>query len=187
MIDPELKSQIDRLQKSDKERIVIALDGRCAAGKSTLAEELSSLYNCNVFHMDDFFLRPEMRTKERLFVPGENVDHERFLHEILKPLCEGGPVTYQRFNCHSLSLEEPVKVSPKRLNIVEGVYSLHPELAGYFDLTVFCDISKEEQENRIKKRNSPEMAERFFNTWIPLEEKYFEALGIRKKADLILG
>lgn len=178
-----LLMEIDR---SDKERILVALDGRCASGKTTMAAQLSEIYDCNVFHMDDFFLRPIQRTAERLAQPGENVDHERFLAEVLLPLSEGREVYCQRYNCAKQVLEAPRHIPRKRLNIIEGVYSLHPKLLGFYDLTALADITKEEQKKRILKRNTPEMAERFFSVWIPMEEAYFAAFRIREKARLIL-
>lgn len=45
--------------------------------------------NCTVFHIDDYFLRPEQRTETRLAQPGGNVDYERFAEEILNPLKSG--------------------------------------------------------------------------------------------------
>lgn len=165
--------------------LTVALDGRCAAGKSTLADKLSQRYNCNVFHMDDFFLPPGMRTKKRLDIPGENVDHERFLKEILIPASVGEDVAYRRFDCHMGDFIDTVMVERKPIVIVEGVYSMHPDLIGYYDFTAFCDVSSAVQQERIKKRN-PGMADIFFSTWIPLEEKYFECLNIRSKADVVI-
>ena len=49
--------------------------------------------------MDHFFLRPEQRTPERLRTPGENVDHERFLEEVLCPLRAGRVFWYRPFDC----------------------------------------------------------------------------------------
>lgn len=49
-----LKNRIDDLMKTDKQ-IVVAIDGNCTAGKTTLAAVLKNEYDCNVFHMDDFF------------------------------------------------------------------------------------------------------------------------------------
>ena len=54
--------------------VVIAIDGSCTAGKTTLAAHLATKYDCNLIHMDDFFLRPEQRTAERFAEPGGNVD-----------------------------------------------------------------------------------------------------------------
>lgn len=180
-----LSAQINGLLNTEKETIIVAIDGRCAAGKTMLAKELMEKYDCNVFHMDDYFLRPEQRTEARLAKPGENVDHERFEEEILIPLSQNREVTFKRFDCKTFTLEAPVTVSKKRLNIVEGVYSMHPELASFYDLTVFYDIEEKLQRERITRRNSA-MAEKFFSTWIPLEEKYFKTLDIRQKANIII-
>ena len=38
--------------------VIVAIDGKCTSGKTTLASKLAEIYDCNVFHMDDFFLRP---------------------------------------------------------------------------------------------------------------------------------
>ena len=38
-------------------QVIAAIDGRCGAGKSTLAAQLQAQLSCRVFHMDDFFLR----------------------------------------------------------------------------------------------------------------------------------
>ena len=76
-------------------RVIAAIDGRCGAGKSTLAAQLQAQLSCRVFHMDDFFLRPEQRTAARLAQPGENVDHERFLSEVLQPALRGEAVVYR--------------------------------------------------------------------------------------------
>jgi uridine kinase len=51
-----LRSAIDRLLQQD--RVIVAIDGKCTSGKTTLASRLAEIYDCNVFHMDDFFLRP---------------------------------------------------------------------------------------------------------------------------------
>ena len=64
-----------------KRPFVIAIDGRAASGKSTLAEQLSTLLEADVIHMDDFFLQPYQRTPERLAEIGGNVDYERFAKE----------------------------------------------------------------------------------------------------------
>ena len=62
----------------NRDRVILALDGPCASGKTTLAGEMGRKFGWSVVHMDDFFLRPEQRTPERYALPGGNVDHERF-------------------------------------------------------------------------------------------------------------
>ena len=179
----DLYKSIDELLK-EKEKVIIAVEGGSASGKTTLGKELEQHYRCNVFHMDDFFLRPEQRTKDRLKEPGGNVDRERFYEEVVIPLSKGEMVEYRRFDCSTFTLHPPVNMEPRRLTIVEGAYSTHPKLGRYYDLSVFLEIEPELQKERILKRNGSEKAERFFKEWIPMEQKYFEAFYIKEKCDI---
>ena len=181
-----LFARIDRLT-AEKDRVLIAIEGGSASGKTTLGELLHSVYGCPVFHMDDFFLRPEQRTEARFAQPGGNVDRERFLEEALIPLREGKPVDYRRFDCATFTIAPPQRIEPGTLNIVEGAYSMHPDLAPYYDLSVFLPISAEKQRERILKRNAPAHAKQFFDRWIPFEQRYFDALDVRNRCDLILS
>lgn len=180
----ELFTKIDKLLA--KENATVTLEGGSASGKSTLAEILREVYDCNVFHADDFFLRPEQRTPERFAEVGGNLDRERFYDEVILPLTRQEAVTYQRFNCGTQKLESPVTVQPKKLTVVEGAYSMHPAFGRYADLAVFLDIDPDYQKKRILKRNTPQFAERFFNEWIPLEHRYFEGTEIKKRSDMII-
>ncbi len=164
---------------------IVALDGRCAAGKSTLAAALAERLEANLIHMDDFFLRPEQRTPERLSIPGENIDHERFLSEVLLPLRAGKAFTYRPFSCELQELTAPVTVSPRAVTVVEGSYSCHPALRAYYDLRLFLTVEPEEQMRRLWARNG-DYAEVFRTKWIPLEEAYFSACGVEACCERIL-
>jgi thymidylate kinase len=157
-----------------KERVILAVEGGSAAGKSTLGALLSDLYGCTLLHMDDFFLQPAQRTAERLCEVGGNVDRERFFEEVLKPLSEGRSVQYRRFDCSTCSLQPAVEVTPAQLVVVEGAYSMHPLLAPYYDLSAFLSVPPALQRQRILRRNTPALAARFFAEWIPMEMRYFE-------------
>ena len=171
---------------SEKESIVIGIDGRSGAGKSQLSEILAFVYKCDIVHMDDFFLRPEQRTAERYAEVGGNIDRERFSEEVLTPLKEKKPVLYRRFDCASMKILPALEHPHKRLTVIEGAYSMHPTFADCYDLSVFLDISPSLQKKRIKKRNTPELAERFFSEWIPLEEVYFSKTDIKNRCDLCI-
>lgn len=169
-----------------KGSVKLAIEGGSASGKSTLSALLSELYDCTVFHMDDFFLRPEQRTAERFAEPGGNIDRERFLEEVLTPLSAGEPFTYKVFDCSTMTLGESVQAVPKKLTVIEGAYSMHPELSDHYDFTVLLKVSKDLQRERIRKRNTATLAERFFNEWIPLEEKYFSHFNVEEKCDMVI-
>ena len=177
-----LKNRIDDLMKTDKQ-IVVAIDGNCTAGKTTLAAVLEKEYDCNVFHMDDFFLRPHQRTAERYAQPGGNVDYERFREEVLIPLKKGSAFSYRPFSCKTFSLSDAVEVTPKALNIVEGTYCLHPYFGDVYDLKLFLSIDSELQRDRIYQRPR-HVQGRFFTDWIPMEKLYFDCYQIPGQADL---
>lgn len=168
-------------------RVCLAVEGGSASGKSTLGQLLADVYGCTVFHMDDFFLRPEQRTAERFAEPGGNVDRERVLDEILLPLSQGEEITYRRFDCATMSLGKPTHVKPTPLTVLEGAYSMHPTLSPYYNLSVFLDVSPALQRRRIEARNTPSMAERFFGEWIPLETRYFEHFDIKNHCTLTIA
>lgn len=186
MFSESLIEELDRLLKDNRERIIVAVDGGSASGKTTLADSIRKMYNAAVFHMDDFFLQPDQRTAERLAEPGGNVDRERFESEVLKPLSEGRDVFYRPYDCTKKCITQGSIITPKRLNIIEGAYSLHPELRKYYDLKVFVDIDPGCQRERILRRNGDKWGQRFFEEWIPLEQRYFDALAPRECSDLTI-
>jgi len=172
------------VERNRNKRVIIAIDGRCGAGKTTLAQYLKEQTGATVFHMDDFFLRPEQRTVARLSTPGENVDHERFLSEVLVPLRQGVvELPYQRFDCKTQSLQDVVVIRPGNLCIVEGSYSCHPSLVNIYDYRIFMTVSPDEQMERIIRRNGAEGAKMFESRWIPLEEKYFSVCTVEGQCD----
>ena len=179
----QVREAIEELQKK-QDRLIIAIDGRCAAGKTTLAAYLQEMFDCHVFHMDDFFLTPDLRTEERLAQPGGNVDYVRFYREVLLPVMKGDSFSYRPYSCHLQQLIQPVAVAPKQLNIVEGSYSCHPQLWDCYHLRIFMDIDPMNQRKRILERNGKESFVQFEKRWIPLEELYFRAYEIQKRCDL---
>lgn len=164
---------------------VVAIDGMSASGKTTLGELLHKEFpESNLFHTDDYFLQPHQRTEKRLAEVGGNVDYERFMDEIILHLDDKNGLSYRKFDCQTQLLGSEIHVLWKPLVIIEGAYSQHPYFGESYDLRVFCEISKEEQKERILKRNGSERLERFINEWIPKENAYFDFYKIKQKSDL---
>lgn len=168
----------------EKGRAVFAIDGRCASGKTTAAQEISKSLPCTVFHADDFFLRPEQRTPERYAIPGGNFDRERFLNEVLLPAVSGETVNYRPFDCKSMKILEPQIIHPEKIIIVEGAYCCHPVLWDCYDKRIFFTVSPEDQISRIRKRNG-DMVKTFIDRWIPMEERYFKEYNIEERCDKV--
>ncbi|MBQ4039205.1 MAG: hypothetical protein IJD05_06860 [Bacteroidaceae bacterium] len=187
---------IDRLL-TQKPNVVIAIDGKCGGGKSTLASLLAEIYSANIIHMDDFYLPAELRTPKRLTEIGGNIHYERFTSQVFPVLCKLKNTDYkttdilndhyyQIFDCHLMDYTpETATISAKPVTIVEGSYSLRPEFRDAYDLKVFLDLSPEMQKERLLARNGAEAYKNFELKWIPMELRYFEGYHIADISDYI--
>jgi len=170
-----------QLKAKDKKNFIISIDGRAASGKSMLADYLKYELKATLFHMDDYFLPPEMKTTKRLSIPGGNVHYERFQEEVLDHL-DKESVSYRKYNCMTGELEPKVEEVLCKFIVIEGVYSQQERLKRYYDFTIFTEISKDEQYKRLKNRN-PALFNRFIREWLPLEEDYFLREDIQQNAN----
>lgn len=174
---------IDRMQS--QKPYILAIDGRCASGKTTLANELSQSLSCNVVHMDDFYLPFALRTPERMAQPGGNIEFERLISEIIAPLLAGRNAVYRPYACHENRFLPSVTLGAAKSTIVEGSYSCHPCLADMLGIKVFMDIAPDKQLSRIALRD-PGHVEAFRTMWIPREEFYFAECAVRERCDMVL-
>lgn len=166
--------------------LLIALDGRCAAGKTTLANRLAEQYGWGVIHLDDFFLQPAQRTSQRLAEPGGNLDRERLISEVLLPLTRHRPGVYRVFDCRTMgfaAVPRPLPAAP--VVLLEGSYVCHPDLRPLCGLHVFLTVDPGEQLRRLTARN-PARLQDFRTRWIPMEEQYFRYFHIPETCDLTL-
>ena len=175
--------RIDELSKQ-KKGVTIGIDGNSASGKTSLAALLGSMYTCNIFSMDDFFLRPGQRTPERLNEPGGFIDYERFGEEIVEGLKSGAPFRYRRYDCSTFELYEAGLVEPMPLNVIEGVYSLHQRFIGIYDIKVFLRLDGSAQRGRLAERGEY-LLDKFISEWLPMENKYFDYFNIVDKCDFV--
>ena len=176
----ELVKHIQRISK-DSKRFVISIDGPAASGKSTLSKYLEEKLDAVVFRMDDYFLHDEMKTEERLSVPGGNVHYERMQEEILDHLTQD-EVTFQKFDCTISALSDPLVKKLKKYVVIEGVYSQQSLLRKYYDFNIYTITDKEGQHDRLFRRN-PRLFDRFINEWLPLEDEYFTLEDVKARSD----
>ncbi len=171
---------------SQKSNAVIAIDGCCASGKTTLAQKLAEKIGAQIIHADDFFLPVEMRTAERLEMPGGNIHFERFVEEVINGIKSGKPFEYRIFSCKIGRYDGTKTIDPSKPIIIEGAYSLRPEFSDIYDLKIFLTVDSETQLDRILKRNGKEALEIFKSKWIPFENRYFEHFNIADKCDIVI-
>ena len=167
-----------------KSPIIIAIDGRSASGKSTLAGLLSSSLSAPVIHTDDFYLPLAQRTEQIMSQYFGHMDLERLRKEVLIPLFTGEPFSYRPFSCKSQMLLEEVHIPASSVVIIEGTYSLFPSLLPFYDIKIFLDTKS--QRKRLLAREGEDGFKRFSDLWIPREEEYFSSTHPEKICDLVI-
>ena len=164
---------------------VVAIDGRCGSGKTGLAGLIQKLFPCNVVHMDDFYLPQKKRKANWLETPGGNMDLDRLQKQVLTPAAGGGPIYYRAFDCRSGHPGDTFFLPACPLTILEGSYSLHPQLASQYALRIFLTCSPEEQHRRLEEREGEHIAS-YESRWIPLEEQYIRLCAPQAGSDCVI-
>ena len=166
--------------------LVLALDGRCGSGKTTLTNALVRQFPASaVLRTDDFYLPPAPRAHSWEQPPCANMDLARLRDEALRPAYAGQPVQYRAYSCRKGAYQPAQELAAQPLVILEGSYSHHPLLTGYETLRVFVTCSKDEQVRRLQEREGERYAN-FAARWIPLEEGYFAKYQIAENADFVV-
>lgn len=174
---------------SAKPRVLVAIDGMAASGKTTLAGTLCTRFSgCALVHMDDFTVPFDARYPGYFEATLSNADIARFDREVLSPLIRGEAACYRPYRCHPVpGYGEPVTIAPDcAVVIIEGAYCLHPDLFDRYDLRVLSLIDEDAQRTRILHRNGEAQLERFVSTWIPMENQHMAARRLCETCDLII-
>lgn len=173
----------------------VAVDGRSAAGKSTLADALADAVQArgrDVLRasIDDFH-RPghKFRSRRREWTPqsyyDEGYDYAAFRDLLLQPLGPDGsrrcrPSLFDSFHDTPFP-EEWHEVDAHTVAIVDGAFLLRPELASHWDFVIWLDIDMEMMVERARRRDvawvgsADVVEERYRRHWIPTHQLY-EAL-----------
>lgn len=175
---------IEELQ--DNDQIVIKLDGKAASGKTTLAQQLSMIYEMNVIHMDDFFKKPEIDQTTAYGKYATNIDFNKMNQSVVKPFLSKDKICYRPFDFKTHSHVGEVRLPYKKYLLIEGAYSMHPSLKIDAGLTVFYGIGKYKQIKRIYDRNGFKRLRMFLKKWIKNENTYHKALKTQSSATVVL-
>jgi uridine kinase len=160
----ELAIRIARLRSARPIRV--AIDGRTASGKTTLADELARLIEQGgrdvIRTSIDGFHRPRAERYARGRYSPEGYyydarDHAAINALLLAPLGPGGDCHY-RTASFDLTNDHPLQQEPRRASmdtilIVDGTFLQRPELRRGWDLTIFVEVSQRVAEQRGVRRD----------------------------------
>jgi uridine kinase len=145
----------------------IAIDGRTAAGKTTLSDELADLIDRRgrpiIRASIDDFHRPKIERYARGRYSAEGYyydarDHAAIMRLLLVPLGPSGSRLY-RTTSFDLEKDEPIVQEPlcapdDSVLIFDGTFLQRPELRDGWDVTIFVKTSAEIAERRVDGRGA---------------------------------
>jgi uridine kinase len=185
--------------------IRVAIDGRSAAGKTTLANELAGLlrdqgHEAIRVSVDDFHRPPEVRYVRGQMSPEgyylDTYDYDLVRTRLLKPLGPGGSLRYVAASS-DLRKDEPLPLvehvaPPNAIALIDGVFLFRPELNACWDYRIFVDADIEETLRRAQERDVAWMGSRedvllrYRRRYVPGEDMYIAAINPRSLADVVI-
>ena len=187
----ELAGHIRRIGLDRPGPILVALDGRSAAGKSTLAGEVAPLVGAVVIDGDDFYSGGTAETWDAMSA-AEKANHcmdWRRQRPVLEKLASGLPATWHPYDWEaddgSLTLTSVV-CDPAPVIILDGAYSARPELADLFDLRVLLDAPATLRRAQLIEREGEGYREEWNARWDEAEQWYFGNVMPPESFDLVI-
>ncbi len=155
---------------------LVGIDGQSGSGKSTLARELAESLPVSVAIVqgDDFYSDTSADAKA-LLSPEEGYDSyfdwRRLRSEVLLSVREGATtLRYQRYDWDSAAIGQWTEIPMSEIVIVEGVYTLRPELRDQFDVSAFVRTS---ESTRLKRQAArEESSDHWITRWKAAEDFY---------------
>jgi uridine kinase len=184
----------DRIRRIGRDRpgpILIALDGRSAAGKSTLAEAVAPLVGAVVIDGDDFYSGGTAAMWDAMSA-AEKANHcvdWRRQRPVLETLARGEAAHWLPYDWEADdgTLEQtPVICEPASVVILDGAYSARPELADLFDLRVLLDAPAGLRRERLIEREGEGYREEWNARWDEAEQWYFGMVMPPESFDLVI-
>lgn len=186
----------------------VAIDGRCAAGKTLLANELAARISAQRPGLQ--VLRPSVdgfhHLRERRYAKGEfsaqgyyddSYDYAAIVELLLKPLSANAfPV-----HCRQVSSDvrrnmpvdaPPVLVDASAVLLFEGIFVLRDAINAYWDLRILVDVDAATSIERAVERDAGESGPReviekkYRLRYEPAWQIYLEREAPESKADVIV-
>ncbi len=183
----------------------VAIDGPDAAGKTTPADELvapiRALGRPVIRASVDGFHNPAaVRYRRGTGSPEgsyrDSFDHRALTGSLLGPLGPGGSRRYRTavFDHRTdADVHMPFRVAEANAVLLfDGIFLLRPELAGYWDFTVFVEASfatalaRAEQRDAASFGGVEQVRRRYEQRYIPGQRLYYAEARPRERADVVV-
>ncbi|MGH8914008.1 MAG: uridine kinase family protein [Acidimicrobiia bacterium] len=184
----------DRIRELARDRgrpLLVAIDGRTAAGKSTLAAKVAAQVGAVVIDGDDFYAGGTAAEWDAMSA-AEKVDHcidWRRQRPVLEALSRGERAAWFEYDWDADDgrlAEKATICEPAPIIILEGAYSARPEMADMFDLRVLVDAPADLRRERLIRREGKDYQEDWNARWDEAEQWYFAEVMPPEEFDLVL-
>jgi uridine kinase len=170
--------------------VLVALDGRSATGKSTLAGLVGHRLGALVIDSDDFYRGgtdaywDAMEAAQKMDLV---IDWAR-QQAVLERLHRREAATWRPYDWEvdDGSLADEFTGGPAEIVILEGAYSARPELAGLLSLRVLLQLPREVRRKRLLQREGEQYRAEWEARWGVAEDLYFERVMPPEAFDLVL-
>jgi uridine kinase len=185
-----LCERITSLQSATPSPVLVALDGRSGAGKSTVAAQVGAQTGALVIDGDDFYRSGTDASWDALS-PAEKVDlvidWER-QRSLLEQLRHGAAVTWQPYDWEADDggLGAPVTAGPAAVVLLDGAYSARPELSDLYSQRVLLSVARDVRRERLLHREGERYRAEWEARWGEAEDLYFDVLMPPAVFDLVL-
>ena len=183
-----LYNKLEHLINKNSLPLVVAIDGRSGAGKTTIAQELAERLDATIISGDDFFSGGVKVRTDSPEILAENCIDWRTVRTVIKNLVDSGQARYQVFDWEKFDgscKEKKTVLSNNKALILEGVYSARPELRDIIDVTILVRLSETERMNRLVAREK--VISRWEKQWHRAEDWYFSTLVSESDFDYLVS
>ncbi|MDQ0676697.1 para-aminobenzoate synthetase [Arthrobacter pascens] len=157
--------------------VIIAIDGRSGAGKTTLAIELAAQlrnhHKVSLFHLEDIY-------------PGWNgltAGIERYVSTVLTPLSHGERATWTSWDWERHYDGDTRVTLPAEIVIIEGVGAAAAEARPLLSAVIWADSPDEVRRTRALERDGGTY-EPFWDQWAAQEDAWLAGDDVPQRADI---
>lgn len=159
--------------------VLIAIDGRSGAGKTTLAVELAAILRrhrpVSLFHLEDVY-------------PGWDGlagGVERYIDTVLTPLSHGLPATWTAWDWAAAHHGASRTTGVAPVVLFEGVGSSSGRAPDFLDAVIWVDAPSQARKQRALDRDG-EVYAPFWEVWAKQEEELLTEALMREAADVVV-